>query len=144
MIMIRARIRIPKYDWTVDCYFAVHGYYVNEILSRIWQLGGSQKVLARAYENIASGKLDSGLCFSNERHSVLVTSVTSSAREFLNSLAHECRHLEQYIANEYGIDENSEEACYLMGDIMMALYPHCRELLCDCDKRYKQIKPHRP
>lgn len=136
--MIRARIHIPKYKWTVDAYFAVHGYYVNEILTKMSQMGASQQNLSRAYANITSNRFDTGMCYSNDRHhTILVTSLTSCAQEFFNSLTHECRHLEQHIANQYGIDENSEEACYLMGDIMMALYPHCKELLCDhCRKSH--------
>ena len=61
---------------------------------------GRDLVLRRAEENLASGKLNTGLTFYSPRHreAVMVVALTSSASEFFNSLMHELSHLTAYIA----------------------------------------------
>ena len=141
--MIRAQIYIQKYDWLVYCYIAVDCYYTYEILRMMQNIGADEVTLGRAHANLVSCSLDTGLCYSNaeRRESVWVTSLTSSADEFLNSFVHEIRHLQQHIANTFDIDENSEEVCYLSGEIARALYPYCKELMCNgCRKHLKAEK----
>lgn len=131
--MIRATITLPKYGWIVHAYIAVSRYYTDEILKGMEQLGANEKHLADAYKNLSSGQLNNGLTYtsSEKRETIWVVALTSSAREFMDSFVHEIRHLEQHIANECGIDENSEEACYLCGDIAYRLFPYCKKLLCE-------------
>lgn len=131
--MVRAKVYLEKADWVVWVYIAVHGYYTYEILDKMRQIGANAEYRERAHRNLISGNLNNGLTYSNpeRRESVWVTSLTSSAREFFNSIVHEIRHLQQHIANEMRLDENSEDVCYLSGDIAYALFPYCRELLCE-------------
>lgn len=131
--MIKATITLPKYGWRVHAYIAVSSYYTDEILKGMEQLGASEKHLADAYDNLSSGQLNNGLTYtsSEKRETIWVVALTSSAREFMDSVVHEIRHLEQHIANECGINENSEEACYLCGDIAYRLFPYCKKLLCE-------------
>ena len=131
--MIRTTLFLPKYDWVVYCYIAVDEYYTYEILDKMRTIGADNRVLARAHRNLIAGSLNNGLTYSNPtmKKSVWVVALTSSAKEFFNTIVHEIRHLQQHIANEYDIDHNSEEACYLCGDIACLLFPYCRELLCD-------------
>ena len=131
--MIRAKLYLPRYGWTIYAYIAVHRYYRDEILERMMELRADEQTLVRADTNLSSGNLNNGLTFSNGRmrSTVWVTQLTSSAGEFFNSIVHEIRHLQQHIANEYGLDENSEEVCYLCGDIALKLFPYCKKLLCE-------------
>ncbi|MBQ0074652.1 MAG: hypothetical protein KBT34_10705 [Prevotella sp.] len=137
--MIRAKIYLPKYDWVIHAYIAVHEYYTYEILDKMRVLGAEPHYLQKAHANLVSGQLNNGLTYSNPdlRETVLVTELTSSAAEFFDTIVHEIRHLQQHIANECGLDENSEEVCYLCGDIAYRLFPYCRKLLCEhcrCEK----------
>ncbi|MCM1079675.1 MAG: hypothetical protein NC344_10270 [Bacteroidales bacterium] len=131
--MIRARLYIPRYDWVIYAYIAVHEYYTDEILGKMRQIGADAHSVSRAYSNLTSRRLNNGLTYSSPagRETVWVTEITSSAGEFFNSIVHEIRHLQQHIANEFGIDQNSEEACYLCGDIAFMLFPYVQGLLCD-------------
>ena len=131
--MIRAMIRIPKYGWTLYAFFAVDTYYTYEILDMMRRIGAPKEIILKAHKNLLSGNLDSGLCFGNKdlRKAVLVTSLTSSPDEFFDSIVHELRHLQQYIADDFDISEHGEEVCYLIGDIARALFPYCRSLLCE-------------
>lgn len=139
--MIRATLYFPHIDWTVYTYIAVHEYYTYEILDKMRQIGASTDELVRAHKNLTDGNLNGGITKSNYdiRKSVWVFELTTSAREFFNSAVHEIRHLQQHIANVLGLDENSEDVCYLSGDIAYALFPYIRELLCEhCRKHLAQ------
>lgn len=133
MPMIRATLYIQKYDWVIHAYIAVHEYYTYEILDKMRRIGADKHELTIAHRNLTSRQLNNGITFSNPelRETVWVTEITSSAREFFNSIVHEIRHLQQHIANAYGLDQDSEEVCYLCGDIAMMLFPYCKGLLCE-------------
>ena len=130
--MIRVKLYLKKYDWLVHCYIAVDCYYTYEILDKMRRIGASRRIMADAHKNLLACQLDTGLCYSNPelRESVWVTSLTSEPGEFLNSIVHEIRHLQQHIANECGLDNDSEEVCYLCGNIAQELFKHCHFPLC--------------
>lgn len=132
--MIHTSIVLPKYNWKVHVYIAVDQYYTEEIVNKMRELDASKKNIDDAYNNLLSGNLNTGLTYTNpyKKESVLVIALTSSSREFIDSFTHEIRHLEQHIANACDIDENSEEACYLSGDIAYRMFPFCKDLLCEC------------
>ena len=132
--MIRTTLYISKYDWVVHCYFAVDCYYATEIVAMMAKLGASRNICARAYASMSDGKMNGGITYSNyeKRESVMVTELTSSAREFFDSFVHETGHLATHIAMADNISLEGEEVRYIQGDVARALFPSCEKLLCDC------------
>lgn len=125
-------IYLRKYDWLVRVFVGVHKLNSNLIVRSLSDFGCHGDNLNEAYEVLYQGKKNTGICFSNprERMSVIVISVTTSAKEFFNSVVHEVSHLVCHIAVEDRINLEGEELCYLAGDTARALYPHIKELLC--------------
>lgn len=58
---------------------------------------------------------------SRKRKSVVVIGRSSSKEEFLNTIVHEAKHVQSSICDYYGVDENSEDAAYLIGHIVMRM-----------------------
>lgn len=137
--MIRATLYLPHYDWVIYAYIAVHEYYTYEILDKMREIGADRYYLSKAHKNLTAGELNNGLTYSNPntRETVWVTEITSSAAEFFNSIVHEIRHLQQHIANEFHIDQNSEDVCYLCGEIALRLFPYVKGLLCEHCRKHK-------
>lgn len=135
--MIRQIITLPKHGgWKIYAYYATTGYAVDEIMERMWEIGVDARRAKEAYDNLSSGKLNSGLCYSNyrQRKSVFVVALTTSPAEFFNSLVHEVAvHLCMHIATCLRIDVKSEEYAYLVGDLCGEIYPAVKHLLCDCE-----------
>lgn len=130
--MIRQTICLERAGgWKVTCYYAVTHYEVEEILHTMEAAGADDKSLERAYENLLSGDLNTGLCYSGNRESVLVISVASSASQFFNSLVHELHHLASHIASALGYDQKGEEACYIGGEAAEQMYPVVSKYLCE-------------
>lgn len=132
--MIRQTIYLDTYDILVHAYYATTQYYVEEILDRLYEIGCRGHNLRRAEENLASGKLNTGLTYYSPQHreAVMVIALTSSAAEFFNSLMHELSHLTAYIAKDNGISFTGEEVAYLEGDLAREIFPKTKPLLCDC------------
>ena len=134
--MIRQRIYLDNYDILVHAYYATTQYYVAEILDSLYEIGCRGRNLSRAEDNLASGKLNTGLTYYSPRHreAVMVIALTSSAAEFYNSLMHELSHLTAYIAKDDGLSFTGEAIAYLEGDLAREIFPKIQHLLCDCCK----------
>lgn len=130
--MIKHNITLSN-GWRVKVFYSVTSYYLYEILDCLRNTGCEKDYLAKAYRNIASGKLDTGLTYSNPRtrESVMVIGYASNADEYANSIFHETQHLVKHITMTLGIDPYGEEICYLTGEAGAAINHYAHDLLCD-------------
>lgn len=130
--MIDVTVFLEKERWTLHLHCAVSTYHADTILSELRSLRCPENYLDEAEELLRSGRLDTGMTFSNRafRESVVVVALTSSAAEFQNSLQHELRHLVDDITIADGIYEK-EAVAYLTGEVNHDIFPYICELLCD-------------
>lgn len=135
--MIRHTFVIWEHSWTVRTYFAVTGYWADEILGHLFRLGADMDTMRSAAKNLRSGQLNTGLTYTSpwSRETVMVVALSSSGAEFFNSLLHEMKHLEEQIGQVIGIDPKSEQAAYFRGGVAREVFPHIRHLLCDCCRK---------
>lgn len=137
--MIRQKIVLPEYgDWEIYIYCAITHYAADEIMDKLREIGIGRLKARQAYKNLSSGKLNTGLCYSNyrRRQSVVVIAKTTTAAQFVNSWHHELEHLEKDIGAVFNLDPNGEDIAYLSGEIAMEMFPKIRHLLCDgCRKK---------
>ncbi len=131
--MIRQTFDLPEYGWRVRCYYCVHGYHVSEIMNSLEDIGCRGKNLNDAYESLSSGKLDTGLTYSNKRtgETVIVIQITTTPKEFAKSWRHEMGHLATHIAEAYGIDPHGEEIQYIGDDIVEEMWDVAHHFLCE-------------
>lgn len=131
--MIRQRFALPKYDWRIYAYYVVTKPNADEILDALVDIGCHGEHLEGAYNNLTSGKLDTGLTYSNSssRETVIVFAKTSSAKEFQQSYKHETGHLQTHVAQTFGIDPYGEEIQYIGDDIVDATWEIAKDLLCE-------------
>lgn len=136
--MIRQKFALPRYGWHVYAYYVVTRPNADEILDALAHIGCNGEDLQRAYENLTSGKLDTGLTYSNRdtRETVMVFARTSSAKEFQQSYKHETGHLQDHIAQTFGINPHGEELQYIGDDIVEETWEIAKDLLCDRCKRH--------
>lgn len=131
--MIRQKFKLPHYRWTVYAYYVVTKLNADEILDALVGIGCHGEHLEGAYNNLTSGKLDTGLTYSNSDtlETVIVFAKTSSAKEFQQSYKHETGHLQMHIAQTFGIDPYGEEIQYIGDDIVDATWDIAKDLLCE-------------
>lgn len=70
------------------------------------------------------GSDNTGFTFtdSRRRRSIVGISPTTSKAQFMNTIVHEAKHVQSRICAYYGIDEDSEDAAYLIGYIIQRMY----------------------
>lgn len=123
--MIAGRIKLKNYaDWKIYYYIQTDSDDTEEIIQRLARVGCSRKFLRRAENLLDADRFNIGLTYSNPERgkSVLVISKTTDIWEFFNSLAHETDHLEKHISQELGFSPYSEDASYLVGEIIRAMF----------------------
>lgn len=65
----------------------------------------------------------------NKRRSIVGISKTTSKEQLINTIVHEAKHIQSHICRYYNIDEDSEQAAYLIGYIVQKMYLKFKELL---------------
>lgn len=137
--MIRCELYTPRCDWHVTVFFAINEYWTEEIMEALWHLGIDSKNAKRAFDNISSSELNTGLCYSNyqKRRSVVVISKATTAAELFNSTMHEFKHLSSHIAKSCGLDDTGEEIAYATGELAHDMWGHVKHLFCDCCRNKK-------
>ena len=135
--MIVQDIFLPDYDWHCRVFYSVTTYWVEDILHDLKQIGCSGNKYKRASDNLRSGRLNTGLTYSNAKmgESVMVIAKTSSADEFAHSYDHEKGHLAKHIALAYDIDPYGEEFQYMSGDIAKKMFPIAKKFMCECCRK---------
>lgn len=138
--MIRCELYTPRCDWSVTVFFAINEYWTGEIMEELWKLGIDPDNAKRAYGNLSSGELNSGLCYSNyrQRKSVVVVSKATSPDELFNSIMHEFKHLSSHMAKACDIDETGESIAYATGELAHDMWKYIKHLFCDRCRTKKQ------
>lgn len=134
--MIHQQVKLEKYnDWLIDVYYGVTRFHVNTIMDKLHEIGCDGRSAKKAYENLSSGDLNTGLTYSNyeKRHSIMVVGVADSPEQFINSLTHEQAHVMTHIAKTFDIDMYGEEVCYLIGKIAQATFVVAKNFMCECE-----------
>lgn len=75
------------------------------------------------FYNVDTPELNQGFTYTDtiERKSVVVIGNTDSLQQFYNTVVHEAKHLQSAICRYYDVSENSEDAAYLIGYIVMKM-----------------------
>lgn len=123
--MIAGNFRLKNYaNWRIAYFIMTDSEDAEGILCKLSRLGCSRKFLRKAENLLNSDKLNIGLTYSNpeKRRSIVVISKTTTIWEFFNSYAHEINHLEKHISESLGFSPYSEDASYLVGEIIKNMF----------------------
>lgn len=74
--------------------------------------------------NVYLGQLNSGFTHTNfeKKLSIVGIGEVSSKKQFINTIAHEVKHLQSHICQYYNVNEDGEQAAYLMGYLVEKMY----------------------
>lgn len=115
--MTRQYIDVNGY-WAVNVYHNVEQSDAKEIVNALQGLRCDPEDIEDAVDVI--GGLNKGFTYTCApvRMSIIVITRASSRSEYENTIAHECDHLKNTICAYYGVDHRSEDASYLLGDLV--------------------------
>jgi hypothetical protein len=130
--MIKQKIHLDSYDWDITMYYAIHGYYVDEIVQNLVDIGIRGRKLEKARRLLEEGKINTGLTYAKNGKAVCVIGKASSAAQYADSIQHEVMHLAVFISIAEGIPLESEEACYIGGELARKAWVKTKLLTSEC------------
>ena len=115
-------IKVEGY-WNILVYYNTDFRDLPEIEDSLMQLDCPEEDIDAAM-NVLYKTRNTGFTYSNSdyRMSVVCISQTTSARQFVNTAVHEAKHVQSHICSYQDIDEDTEEAAYLIGFIVSEMY----------------------
>lgn len=122
-------IQLGDRDWNVLVYYNVDKYDFVEIADSLRQLDCSERDLKKALRVLR--KKNTGFTFSNTEYkmSVVCISEATNIGQFVNTTIHEAKHVQSHICQYYNIQEDSEEAAYLIGHLVHRMYQMLEKIL---------------
>lgn len=126
------RLYIRRYDWHVTAFFDARAEDVADVADVLRRIDCPAGVLARVEKNLLRDRIDTGFTYSNRaaRCSVMTVGHASSSKEFLNSYAHELRHLVDDIASASFLPMRGEAVGYLSGELSWEFMDAVGDFLC--------------
>lgn len=124
--MICSRFEVS--GWNIEVLINdTEDYDIEFILNRLKSTGCTYSQAICAYNTIKDGANNVGFTYCNyfNKDGIIFIGNHDNAPQLINTIAHESRHLQQYLANYYGLDQNSEAVCYLLGFIAQKIYSIC-------------------
>ena len=125
--------------WCVDFLFASEHYDTEEVLSYMYELNAPFSVMSRVREILDDDAKNTGFTYADPElmDALVVIGPASSGAEFIDTLTHEIHHLAVIVADNLGIDLESETPAYLSGDSVRELADIVCKLGCDHCNPYK-------
>ena len=123
--MITGKFRLKNYaNWRIVYFIMTDAGDADEILDVLDDLDCSNRFMLRAERLLYSDSYNKGIAYTKykENTSVIVISKTTSIWEFFNSFAHEIDHVEKHIAKALSFSPYSEDASYLVGEIIRGMF----------------------
>lgn len=110
--------------WKVKIFIINDECDINYILYELRNVQCNANCISQFIDTINEKSLNTGFTVSNKflMQSVIIFGQHDSKSELINTIAHESRHLQQHIANVFHLNENSEDVCYLLGEIVQKIY----------------------
>lgn len=110
-----------QHKWAVIAYHGASPDDGKELVNALQGLKCSEADIERAIDVLSSP--NTGFTYSSPkaRMSLVAISRTTSKGEYINTIAHESTHVLSAICRYYNIQEDSEEAAYLMGGLVKEL-----------------------
>lgn len=132
--MIKQVIDIKEYNWKVYVYYNVSKEDDLELENCITKLKLPTRYITEAYTMLYNNIPNCGFTYSNiaTNKSIIAITKTTNATQFVNSFVHEVFHLVNHIASKYDISFDSEEVCYIAGNLSQQMFERCHTLMCDC------------
>lgn len=120
--MIAQYIQLGKRGWNVLVYYGVEQEDFIEVADSLRQLGCSEKDIKRSLNVLR--RENTGFTFSNSDYKMSIVCIgpASDMSQFVNTAIHEAKHVQSHVCSYYKIDEDSEDAAYLIGHLVQRMY----------------------
>lgn len=121
--MITQHIELGDAGWYITIYYNVNKHNADYVLNQLIEYGCPKKDAIKSLK-ILLRKKNCAFTFSNTDYKLSIVGIgeCDSQEQFVNSVVHECKHVQSHICEYYNITEQGETAAYLIGHIVQRMY----------------------
>jgi hypothetical protein len=130
--MLYQEFTIPEYKWKVYAFYDTTFEDCEDVMDCLYSLGCGGESAQKAFRNLSSNDMNTGLTFSKDRKTCVVLGRATDRANFAHTYMHEIYHIGQHIANEYNIGCQGEPMAYIIGNLAAEMLPYASKFLCDC------------
>lgn len=136
--MIVQDIYLEDYDWSIRVYYAVHEYFISNILIDLLDIDCDEESFFKIKGLMETGKNNIGFTYTNTEMgaSLMLIGKTDSSDEFQDTFDHEKGHLVMHISSALGLHPYGEDYQYLAGEVGKRMFRVAKKFLCDHCKQY--------
>lgn len=121
--MKKLDVPIDKYNWHLVVLIDVDIDNIRRVIQYLHYLYCDESYINDVKTSINNG-YNNAITITNLsiNRSLVIINKTTNDKEFVNSIVHECRHVQSHIATKYHLDEKGEDVAYLIGHIVSDIY----------------------
>uniref|UniRef100_UPI0040283E1D hypothetical protein n=1 Tax=Prevotella sp. TaxID=59823 RepID=UPI0040283E1D len=115
---------MEQYRWSVMCFIGYTADDTDEICYALEVIGCNGHALESASKHLSLASEERGLTYSNvgTRESVVAVGASDNKGNLVNTIGHELLHVVAHICDNDNITMQSEEPCYIMGELCEQLF----------------------
>ena len=121
-MMLRQYISVGKDNWGVIIYYNVGKANLGVVENSLRKLSCPEDDIKKAL-NVLKFK-NTGVTYTNTVHQMSLVCIgqATDAGQFISTVVHEAKHVQSHICSYYGIEEDTEEAAYLIGYLVKQMF----------------------
>lgn len=116
--------------WNLLIYYNASLENKMELADSLLSLGATKREIKKALQVLRNK--NTGFTFSNsdQMMSIVCIGEAENNQQFLDTIVHELKHVQSHICSFYNVEEDSEEAAYLIGYMIQKMYKFIKLFLC--------------
>ena len=127
--MISQYIRIGNDNWNLLVYYNADLDDADELIDSLKQLKCPKEDIENAIDVLYD--TNTGFTFTNTDYKMSIACIgkADNIEQFVSTTIHEAKHVQSHICAYYEVEENTEEAAYLIGYIVKQMYRMLRKII---------------
>lgn len=119
--MTRQFIDIANGKWGILVYHGASAKDEMEVRNALQGLHCPNDIIGEAVQLLFGYNKGFSYTYPSSKMSIILITQASNKGEYINTAVHECKHVLSKIFNYYEMDEDSETASYLLGNLVMEI-----------------------
>lgn len=127
--MIAQYIRIGKDKWNLLVYYNASLEYEDELIDSLEQLKCPEEDIDEALEILRFK--NTGFTYTNTDYKMSIVCIgkATNTSQFVSTAIHEAKHVQSHICAYYEVEEDTEDAAYLIGYIVKQMYRMLQKII---------------
>lgn len=108
--------------WNLLIYYNASLDNREELTESLLSIGATKREIKKALEVLRNKNTGFTFSSSDQMMSIVCIGEAENNQQFLDTIVHELKHVQSHICDFFDVEEDSEEAAYLIGYMIRKMY----------------------